>query len=199
VLGTLAGLLGRAADAVAARLWRAGHSITANHTADPIHPGTRHRGRVIRSRPEELSQSRSTEFPGGELVSFVLARLTEDREVATAALDATDQPYPPAAPALAAHHDRHSPNRVLRDVDATTAVAHLWLAAMMRHPDGLPPDSLRDLAEAVLAEFAAVHPDHPDFQRAWLNVSPSPPNDLRQDPNNRPISNVIPFPRNCPT
>ena len=74
-----------------------------------------------------MAQSWLTGLVGGDLVSFVLARLTEDIEAATAALDAAEQPYPPAAHAVAAHLNRHRPTRVLRDVEAKTAVARLWL------------------------------------------------------------------------
>lgn len=117
-----------------------------------------------------------------DLDQFLLARIAEDKRIATDAAAAagreswTDDELP--EPARAEHVARHDPARVLADC---TARRRLVLACRDLRPDraflGARPEGLADfpfppadqhqLAALTLALLALPYADHPEYRQEW--------------------------------
>ena len=135
-----------------------------------------------------------TETNGGtmNITEFLLARITEDEEVARGAIDPSgyntspdgrwvivEVPYEgewPRTPDAddvvwsgsewALHASRHDPARVLAECAAKRAIIEgcMSVLTVMSWEYEDAPDLARDTLEAL----AATYSDHPDYQQAWL-------------------------------
>src|SRR5216683_5454639 len=114
-----------------------------------------------------------------DLIEFLSARLDEDEAAANAAEAAQRQPWQDGEwmekhPADLAHHARHDPARVLREVAAKRAILEFYVEP----PDGVRTGNAEVISsaeggsgrnprvltviEAIVLDLAAVWSDHPD-------------------------------------
>jgi hypothetical protein len=108
-----------------------------------------------------------------DLVAFLNARLDEDEARARATLRPggplwSEVGYGERIPEMA-HIERHSPARVLRDVEAKRAIVRL--AAKVREWTDGSAGATAGYAAAVVGDtlcaLAAIDSDHPDYRPEW--------------------------------
>jgi hypothetical protein len=97
------------------------------------------------------------------MLSFVLARLTEDATSGLRALDEVDSPEP------ARRGTPFDPERVLREVAAKRAIVRAWLDGL--RAAAAPARNRTDVPDAVVAEIAGTWSDHPEYDPAWSRPS----------------------------
>lgn len=113
-----------------------------------------------------------------DLVEFLTARLDEDEQVARAAGDGWYGYDPEQAIAMVPVEDtqhiaRHSPARVLAEVDAKRRVIAQWEDARSQARNPVSSDNYRAarIEQGALAEvmclLALPYADHPDYDKAW--------------------------------
>lgn len=128
-------------------------------------------------------------MPTVTIAEFLLARIAEDEEAATAATGKTwrvdDETYPMAIQVADSHRDvvsggrwggegnvfedgadahhiaRHDPARVLAECEAKRRIVERHLA------NRLASDEVEFETELVLRALASVYADHPDFREEW--------------------------------
>lgn len=134
--------------------------------------------------------------PTADLITWLLARLDEDEQVALAAagewgngLPATIHPDPTVfrtvtrgtgqvcgsiLAADAEHIARHDPVRVLREVDAKRQIIKLYENALHAHRDGpviernrIQDEAAVDVLGVAVYLLALPYADHPDYQADW--------------------------------
>ena len=110
-----------------------------------------------------------------DLVSFLTARLDEDEKIASV-LAGDKWGWPQPQPGFADHVARHSPARVLREVEAKRAIValHEPLPSSYGEPSVCPscwPQpwiGTHPLAPCpTMRNLAAVYSDHPDYDPEW--------------------------------
>jgi hypothetical protein len=101
------------------------------------------------------------------LVSFLLARVTEDEMIALSAIGSGEVVELKATEQVARHMCRHDPDRVLREAAAKRAVVALWAAGARADKAGRGQD-VEHVPAAVVVHLASAYSDHPDFDGDWL-------------------------------
>jgi len=114
-----------------------------------------------------------------DLDQFLLARIAEDKRIATDAADAwSPDDMGGASPAAAEHAARHDPTRVLAECAARPRLVMMCrdsapdLHFLGARPKGLAdftltPSNQHELAALTLALLALPYADHPDFRDEW--------------------------------
>jgi hypothetical protein len=132
-------------------------------------------GRVLPATPgadtDRVTQLTGTMTETGP-IAFLVARLDEDESHARATL----RPGGPAWSEVGrgeripemAHIERHSPARVLREVEAVRAIIKLReQASDPRFDDDQWNSGYAAAMRDVLGQLAAVDSDHPDYRPEW--------------------------------
>ena len=113
-----------------------------------------------------------------DLIAFLNARLDEDESRARATMRMGAPPWSEVGrgeriPEMA-HIERHSPARVLREIEADRELLRRYVDmarnADERRAEGHPSPAVENMRDAFYVAVlirAAVHNDHPDYMQEW--------------------------------
>jgi Family of unknown function (DUF6221) len=101
------------------------------------------------------------------LVTFLLARITEDEMIALSAIGSGEVVELKATEQVAQHMCRHDPDRVLREAAAKRAIVALWATGARAEKAGRGR-AVERVPVAVIVHLVSAYSDHPDFDGDWL-------------------------------
>lgn len=122
--------------------------------------------------PELARERTATDAPEINLFDFLRARLDEEEQAAWAAAAEWTAQLAAVPEPLRQQMVRHSPDRVLADVEARRVIVRRFeqLKAVRQELQSSPPTAIeRVTLSEVVWHLATVYADHPDYRDVWSN------------------------------